>query len=97
MESASAKENIHLSQYVPCHSVPRLLRRDFRRRKEKFKPEMDTEPASKRRKLAPQQTEPLLPSSQPAQSSFADVLARLKEEAQETQGMSRVASEQFAH
>ncbi|OBZ73506.1 DNA polymerase delta catalytic subunit [Grifola frondosa] len=40
---------------------------------------MDAQPAPKRRKLGP--SGPSFASSQPAQSSFADVLARLKEDA----------------
>ena len=50
-----------------------------------FKPDVASEPATKRRKLENAQAESL-PSSQPVQSSFADVLARLKEESHESKG-----------
>lgn len=53
---------------------------DANRLTNKHARDADVEPASKRRKIQPE------PSSQPTKSSFADVLAKLKEEAQESQG-----------
>lgn len=55
-----------------------------------YKPENDTQPAAKRRKLAP--PDGSQPSSQPAQPSFAEVLARLKEEAGEAKGVPKYFS-----
>ena len=49
-----------------------------------FKLSLDQEPAAKRRKLTPSTPA----NSQPNQSSFADVLQRLKEDAGETKGAS---------
>ncbi|PSR90586.1 hypothetical protein PHLCEN_2v4879 [Hermanssonia centrifuga] len=65
MASPSFKENVPLSPP----------------KKETYKPDLNSQPAAKRRKLGPSGPA----SSQPTQSSFADVLARLKEDAEETQ------------
>ena len=52
----------------------------FRRSTNKHARDVEMETSAKRRKLEPE------PSSQPTKSSFADVLAKLKEEAKETKG-----------
>ena len=72
-----------------CHVSPRRVEpcadhRHTSTSDASFKPSLDSEPAAKRRKLTPSTPA----NSQPSQSSFADVLQRLKEEAGETKGMS---------
>lgn len=47
-----------------------------------FKPDMDSQPALKKRKISPSGAA----TTQPLQSSFADVLQRLKEDANEAKG-----------
>ncbi|CCM00374.1 uncharacterized protein FIBRA_02404 [Fibroporia radiculosa] len=67
--SLSAKENVPLTNVIG----------------ETFKPDSDTQPSAKRRKLGPSESSSKLSQSS-QQPSFADVLERLKEEAGEARG-----------
>lgn len=59
-----------------------------RRQEHTFNPDIDSEPAPKRRKVDRQGTQQAWSSTQqPTRTSFADVLARLKEEAHESTGV----------
>ena len=86
--SPSSKENVpfhggcvHRVSYnaSPSNHLPRVSPSDT-----SFKLNMDSQPAAKKRKLAPSAPS----NSQPSQSSFADVLQRLKDEAGDAKGPS---------
>ena len=89
--SPSSKENVpfhggYVAIHHPAHSSRLASKADHDRARPSdtgFKLSLESEqPAAKKRKLTPSAPT----NSQPSQSSFADVLERLKEEAGESKG-----------